>query len=86
MPTIGDLDGSGQRSRGSLAITPATVAGYDSDFRTVGKPGSHRGDLAIRKQRHNPPSLQIAHDCAVTLILPESPVILPGSWGFAPSL
>jgi hypothetical protein len=78
VPAIGDLDGTGQRLCGGLAVTSATVARNDFDLRTSGEPGSHRCDLAIRKQRYDPPSLQIAHDGSVTVILPESPVINAG--------
>jgi hypothetical protein len=79
VPAIGDLDGAGQRLCGGLAITSTTVTRYDPDLRASGKPGPHRRDLAIRKQRYDPPPLQIAHNCSITVILPESPVINAGN-------
>jgi hypothetical protein len=45
----------------------------------AGKPRSHRRDLAIRKQRHDPPSLQITHDCSIAVVLSERPVINTGN-------
>ena len=43
------------------ASSPASRSRDDPDLRATGKPGPHCCDLAIRKQRYDPPSLQIAH-------------------------
>jgi len=44
----------------------------------VGKPSLHRCNLAIEQQPHDPPSLQIANDCSVAMVVPEGPIINAG--------
>jgi hypothetical protein len=78
VPTVGDLDGVGQRLCRGLTVAAATVARYDPDLRMVGKPSPHRYNLAIWKQGYDPPPLQIAHDCSVAMVLAKSPVINAG--------
>lgn len=75
VPTVGDLDGVGQRLCRGLTVAAATVARYDPDLRVVGKPSPHRCNLAIWEQGYDPPPLQIAHDCSVAMVLAKSPVV-----------
>jgi hypothetical protein len=77
VPTVGDLDGVGQRLCRGLTVA-ATVARYDPDLRMVGKPSPHRCNLAIWKQGYDPPPLQIAHDCSVAMVLAKSLVVNAG--------
>lgn len=75
MPTISHLDGVRDRPGRDLTVSAATIARDNLDSRMLGKPSLHGGGFPVRQQRHDPPSLQVTYDCAVTVVPPESPVI-----------
>jgi hypothetical protein len=79
VPAIGDLDGVRERFGRGLAVAAAAVARHHPDPGMLRKPSPHRCNLAVGQQRHDPPPLQIADNCSVTVIPPEGPVINAGN-------
>ncbi len=78
VPAIGDLDGARQRLCSGLAIAPSAVTRDDPDLRTTAKPSLHRCDLAIGKQRHDPPPLQVTDNRSIAVVSSESPIVNAG--------
>jgi hypothetical protein len=75
MPSICDLRRVRQRPCSRLTVAPTTIARHNGDGRMSSQPGPYRGALAVRQQRYEAPSLQIAHNRAVAVVAPERPIV-----------
>ena len=75
VPAIGHLDSLWQSLRRGLTITATAVSRDDPDLRVIGQPRLDCCALAIRQERHDPPSFQVADDRAIAMIPAPRPVI-----------
>ena len=78
MPAIGDLDGTRQSSCSSFCVTSAAITSQDPNLGMISKPGGNCRDLAVWKQRYDPPPLKIADDRSIAVIAAKGPIIDAG--------
>lgn len=64
-----------QRPSGRLTVTAAAVPRHDLDPRVVGKPTLDGRDLAVRQERQDLPSFEIADDRPIAVVAAEGPIV-----------
>jgi hypothetical protein len=72
VPSIGDLNGIGQRSGDSLAIAATAITRHDADPGMLAQPCFCGCLFPVGQQRHDTSAFQVADDCPVAMITAEA--------------